>query len=60
MKNKTMRQIAEFIDQKAKEQLRQSPKAAEILKAKAILKKYSTQASKEVTFTVGEANAYLG
>lgn len=60
MKNKTMRQIAEFVDQKAKEQLGKTPKAEEILKAKAVLKKYSTIASKEVTFTVGEINAYLG
>lgn len=60
MKNKTMQQNYEFIDKKAKEQLGKTQKAEEILKAKAILKKYSTQASKEVTFTVGEVNAYLG
>jgi len=60
MKKKSLQQIAEFIDQKAKEQLSESPQMDEIIKAKAALKKYSSKPTKEFTFTVGEINAYMG
>ena len=60
MKKKSLQQIAEFVDKKAKEQLSGSPKIDEIMKAKAVLKKYSSKPTKEFTFTVGEINAYMG
>ena len=60
MKNKNMQHIAEFVDKKANKQLSKSPKLDEIMRAKEILKKYSTKQKKDFTFTVGEMNAYLG
>ncbi|MDY6854518.1 MAG: hypothetical protein SWO11_07390 [Thermodesulfobacteriota bacterium] len=60
MKKKSLQQITEFVDKKAKEQLSESPKRDEIIRAKAALKKYSSKPTKEFTFTVGEINAYLG
>lgn len=60
MKKKSLQQIAEFVDKKAKEQLSESPKIDEIMKAKVVLKKYSSKPTKEFTFTVGEINAYMG
>ena len=60
MKKKSLQQIAEFIDKKAKEQFSESQKIEEIMKAKAALKKYSSKPTKEFTFTVGEINAYMG
>ena len=60
MEKKGLQQIAEFIDKKAKEQLSESQKIEEIMKAKAAMKKYSSKPTKEFTFTVGEINAYMG
>jgi hypothetical protein len=60
MKKKSLQQISAFIDKKAKEQLSESQKIEEIMKAKAALKKYSSKPTKEFTFTVGEINAYMG
>ena len=60
MKKNDLQNIAEFVDKKAKEQLSESPKMDEIIKAKTALKKYSSKPTQAFTFTVGEINAYMG
>lgn len=60
MQKKSLQQIAEFVEQKAIAELAESSKANEIKKAKVALKKYSSKHTQEITFTVGEINAYMG
>ena len=60
MKKSDLKKIADFVNEKAKEQLSAHPKEKEIILAKKNLKKYSTNQEKEFTFTVGEINAYMG
>lgn len=60
MKNKGLKKIADFVNEKAKKQLSEHPKEKEFILARENLKKYSSKPNSEFTFTVGEINAYMG
>ncbi len=60
MKKKKMTEIAEFINDKAQDQLDKNPKINEIQKVKELLAEYSTSSKSKFTFTAGEMNAYMG
>lgn len=59
-KSKSLEGISKFIEKTAEEQENKNDKIKEIRKVKSLIDNFSTSTQENITFTIGEINAYLG
>jgi hypothetical protein len=57
---KSLKDIAEFVEKNAKDEIENFENKSEILEVKKLIEESSSPGKNDFTFTIGEVNAYLG